>query len=299
MWTTRHRYARFWIVCRQKSPGRNCYRFYSATLAEQDALKLNLLQDLRTGLRDGQFFLEYQPQFDLKSGQMTGVEALVRWDHPLKGRLLPGNFIAAAEDSGLISELGNWVLQEACRQRCSWDKAASDPVVMSVNVSAQQFFGSGLIDKIKEVLGTTGLPPELLELELTESSLIKDPDQCIETMTRLRDMGVQIALDDFGTGYSSLSALCAFPLNKLKIDRAFVQNMDRGSRELVIARAIVSLGHELGMRVIAEGVETESQMGHLKALDCNDVQGFLTGRPMSGPKLEALLEEQHRIGGFH
>ncbi|CTQ54505.1 Bacteriophytochrome cph2 [Roseibium album] len=281
-----------------KSLGRNCYRFYSAALAETDALKLSLIQDIRTGIREEQFFLEYQPQFDLKSGRMTGVEALLRWNHPKHGRIPPGDFIATAEESGLISELGTWVLFEACKQGNFWQQSSSNHLVVSVNVSAHQFFGGGLIERIEEALTSSGLSPEQLELELTESSLMKDPDLCVETMNRLRDMGVRIALDDFGTGYSSLSALRLFPLNKLKIDSSFIRNIDNGSRELGIARAIVALGHELGMRVIAEGVETESQLNHLKALDCNDVQGFLTGRPMPSPMVETLLAQQS-AGGLH
>ncbi|MEP3047351.1 MAG: EAL domain-containing protein [Roseibium sp.] len=276
-----------------KALGRNCYRFYSAKLAAEDAAKLTLLQEIRVGIREEQFFLEFQPQFDLLSNQMTGVEALVRWNHPTRGRVPPDKFILAAEESGLISELGNWVLLEACRQGSEWQKFARDPIVISVNVSAHQFFSGDLIDKINDALDQTGLDPRLLELELTESSIITDPDHCIQTMETLRDMGVRIALDDFGTGYSSLSTLSTFPLNKLKIDRSFIQNMDKGNRELGIARAIIALGQELEMRVIAEGVETENQMDQLKALNCNDVQGYFTGRPMHRGMIDGLLSDQY------
>ncbi|MEP2706471.1 MAG: EAL domain-containing protein [Roseibium sp.] len=275
-----------------KSLGRNCYQFYSSHLAADDAAKLSLLQDIRIGIRKQQFFLEYQPQYDLLTGGITGVEALVRWMHPEKGRIPPDKFILVAEESGLISDLGNFVLFEACQQGSYWQSKGSGQFVVSVNVSAHQFLGGDLVENVTRVLDQTGFDPNLLELELTESGLVKDPDHCIQTMNTLRELGVRIALDDFGTGYSSLSTLSSFPLNKLKIDQSFIQNMKNGKRELGIARAIITLGQELEMRVTAEGVETEDQLNQLKAMNCNDVQGFLTGRPMSASMIEELLEER-------
>ncbi|MEP1934634.1 MAG: EAL domain-containing protein [Roseibium sp.] len=281
-----------------KALGRNCYRFYSSKLADDDAAKLMLLQDIRIGIRKQQFFLEYQPQYDLNTGEITGVEALVRWMHPEKGRVPPGKFIMAAEESGLISDLGKFVLHEACQQGSLWQAKGSNQLVVSVNVSAHQFLSGDLVENVTKVLDETGFDPNQLELELTESSLVKDPDHCIQTMNTLREQGVRIALDDFGTGYSSLSTLSAFPLNKLKIDRSFVQNMENSTSGIGVARAIIALGQELEMRVIAEGVETENQLEQLKALNCNDVQGFLTGRPMDAGKIEGLLSSQN-AGSLH
>lgn len=272
-----------------KSSGRDSFKIYEPTRAERSVNRLTLLEEMRSGIENGEFFLEYQPQYNLVSGRFVGAEALVRWQHPALGRLMPGEFIGLAEESGLIVPLGRWVTREACRQNKAWQDAGLMPITIGVNVSGRQFRDASLIADVRAALDETGLPANFLELELTESLLIRNSDQAIELMDEFRRLGVKLAIDDFGTGYSSLAALKSFPLTRLKIDRSFISDLDFDESDRSIAKAIISLGRELGLCVVAEGVETAKQQAFLASCRCEIVQGFHFGRPMAARKFSKLL----------
>jgi len=272
-----------------KSSGRDSFKIYEPTRPERSLNRLTLLEEMRSGIENGEFFLEYQPQYNLVSGRIVGAEALVRWQHPALGRLMPGEFIGLAEESGLIVPLGRWVTREACRQNKEWQDAGLMPITIGVNVSGRQFRDASLIADVRTALDETGLPANFLELELTESLLIRNSDQAIELMDDFRTLGVKLAIDDFGTGYSSLAALKSFPLTRLKIDRSFISDLDFDESDRSIAKAIISLGRELGLCVVAEGVETAKQQAFLASCRCEIVQGFHFGRPMAARKFGKLL----------
>jgi len=272
-----------------KSAGRNGYQVYEQTRPERSVNKLTLLEEMRSGIENNDFLLEYQPQYNLVSGRIIGAEALVRWQHPALGRLMPGEFIGLAEESGLIVPLGRWVMKEACRQNKAWQDAGLTPITIGVNVSARQFSDTGLVADVRAALEESGMRATYLELELTESLLIQNADQAVELMDDFRRIGLKLAIDDFGIGYSSLVALKSFPLTRLKIDRSFIRDLDYDENDRCIARAIVSLGRELGLSVVAEGVETAKQQAFLASCRCEVVQGFHFGRPMSADKFGKLL----------
>jgi diguanylate cyclase (GGDEF)-like protein/PAS domain S-box-containing protein len=272
-----------------KSAGRDSYKVFEQTRPERSVNKLTLLEEMRTGIANGEFFLEYQPQYDLVSGRIVGAEALIRWQHPVLGRMMPGEFIALAEESGLIVPLGRWVTREACRQNKEWQDNGLLPITVGVNVSARQFRDGGLISDVRKVLEETGLAATYLELELTESLLIHNAEQAVKLMDEFRRLGVKLAIDDFGTGYSSLTALKIFPLTRLKIDRSFISDLDVDESDRCIAKAIISLGRELGLCVVAEGVETAKQQAFLAGCRCEVVQGFHFGRPMPASEFGKLL----------
>jgi EAL domain-containing protein (putative c-di-GMP-specific phosphodiesterase class I) len=223
------------------------------------------------------------------------MEALVRWQHPALGLLYPTEFISLAEDSGLIIPLGDWVLRTACFQNKLWQVAGLKPQRLSVNFSARQFQMPTFIQTVAEVLKETNLDPKWLELELTESSIMKDPDQAIEKLHELKLMGIKVAIDDFGTGYSSLNYLKRFPIDTLKIDKSFISDVCKDPHDTAIVRAIVTLGHALDLTVVAEGVETREQLEYLNELECDVVQGFLFSKSLSADDFEDLLLEQHRV----
>nr|WP_246476082.1 EAL domain-containing protein [Roseibium litorale] len=272
-----------------KKSGRDTFQFYDRMMSEGSLMDLTLLEDMRVGLESNQFFLEYQPQFDLQSGQLIGLEALARWNHPKKGRVPPSRFIPLAEESGLIGALGDWVLEEACRQVQRWNEKGYDPILMAVNVSQRQFSDVNLVKKVKETLQVHGVKPSAFEFEITESLLAESPQMAVAKLSELRAMGMKLAIDDFGTGYSSLSALRSFPLTRLKIDRTFIENAasDPGSQGIV--RSIILLGRELGLNVIAEGVETNAQKEFLLRSGCVCGQGYLFGAPMGADEIVKLL----------
>jgi EAL domain-containing protein (putative c-di-GMP-specific phosphodiesterase class I) len=222
------------------------------------------------------------------------MEALVRWKHPSLGMLHPNEFISLAEDSGLIIPLGDWVMREACLQNKAWQDAGLAPMRLSVNFSARQFQQPAFIATVAEILKETNLDPRWLELELTESSIMKEPEQAIEKLHELKLMGIKVAIDDFGTGYSSLNYLKRFPIDTLKIDKTFVADVCRDPHDTAIVRAIITLGHALDLTVIAEGVETQEQLQYLSSLGCDVVQGFLFSKSLSAPAFEELLIEQRR-----
>jgi diguanylate cyclase (GGDEF)-like protein/PAS domain S-box-containing protein len=274
---------------RVKAAGGKGFQFYAAEMTRDTTDRLELENALRGALERGELQLHYQPQVDIASGRVIAVEALMRWRHAERGWVSPAQFIPIAEESGLILRLGEWALGEACRQLAAWDRAGSSQIRMAVNVSARQFLDAGFVDSVERALREHQVDPRRIELELTESLLIEDPDQANSTLQRLKVLGVMIAVDDFGTGYSSLSYLSGLPVDCLKIDRAFVTRVSEGGRDATIAQAIISLAHSLGMRVLAEGVETAEQREFLHAHGCEDGQGYFYARPCPPQEAHSLI----------
>jgi len=282
-----------------KSSGRACYQFFADAMQEEAQSRRALEWALRHAVEANEFQLVYQPQVCLRTGGVIGVEALIRWMHPTRGLLTPYHFIGALEEFGLINEVGEWVLQTACEQMRRWHALELQPMRISVNVSAQQFEDPLLIDKVRSALAGTELSPEFLELELTESCLMSDPAQAGALLREIRDVGVRIAIDDFGTGYSSLTYLNEFPLNVLKIDKSFVQSVESNDRGGPISNMIIGLGQNLGLEVIAEGVETAGQLEYMQEHGCDIAQGYLYARPESPEDLTPWLMAHQRTSGTY
>lgn len=264
-----------------KKAGKNVYRFFTDEMNVDVLDKLKLKVQLRVAIDNHQFYLVYQPQIDLLTQAIIGAEALIRWNHPEEGIIAPGRFIPLAEESGLIGEIGDWVIEEACRQGRAWFDSGVTPFVVAVNVSSQQFNNGAILDTVRGALARSGLPADFLELEFTESGLLSDIEYSVSTIEKLRALGVKLSIDDFGTGYSSLSYLQQFKVDKLKIDQSFVRDIGDHSEGMGIIRAIIQLGKTLQMTVIAEGVETENQLQTLCNLDCNEAQGYFISRPLA------------------
>jgi diguanylate cyclase (GGDEF)-like protein/PAS domain S-box-containing protein len=271
-----------------KDSGRDTYRFFSEKMNVDAQEQLHLQGQLRNAVKNQEFLLHYQPQIDIGSGRIVGVEALVRWQHPELGLIPPGKFIPLAERSGLVIPMGEWVLNEACRQARLWHENGQ-PLLMAVNLSALQFKRGNLLDTVANALKQTGLPAEYLELELTESILLQDVDVAIKTLRSLKEMGVKLSIDDFGTGYSSLSYLKRLAVDKLKIDQSFVRDLGEGMDSAAIVKAIIQLGHTLQLTVIAEGVETEAQLSFLRDNGCDEAQGYWYSRPVPAAEFVKLL----------
>jgi diguanylate cyclase (GGDEF)-like protein/PAS domain S-box-containing protein len=283
-----------------KEQGKNRYHFFSAEINTRAHERLQLKTDLRRALERQEFLLHYQAKFDSRSGAITGLEALVRWQHPDLGLVPPLQFIPLAEDTGLIVPLGEQVLLMACTQNRQWRQRGFAPTRVAVNLSANQFRDSALVETVSRVLSETGLPADGLELEITESALMKDTDRAIETLKTFRSMGITIALDDFGTGYSSLSYLKLFPVDTLKIDYSFVKNIFINAEDAAIVKAIIAMARSLRMKTVAEGVETEEQRVFLREQGCDEVQGYLAGMPQPAADVERFLpQRQERIWGSH
>lgn len=276
---------------RAKESGKNNYQCFTSDMNAAVQRRVDLGNHLRNALSRSEFFLQYQPQVDLDTGTIIGVEALLRWNSVGLGAVSPIEFIPVAEDTGLILPIGKWVLHEACSQAVSWYKQFGFYVSVAVNLSARQFRDGDIVAEIENALMTTGLPPALLELELTESLLVRDPGRVAETLRSLKMLGVTIAIDDFGTGYSSLSYLKQFPLDYLKIDRSFVTGLPGDRNDEAIVRSIIALSHSLGLKVIAEGVETREQMSFLRQMGCNEIQGYLVSRPKTVTDMLDFLGE--------
>jgi diguanylate cyclase (GGDEF)-like protein/PAS domain S-box-containing protein len=274
---------------RAKELGRNNYQCYTADMNEKVHERLRRREQLREALAHGDFRLVYQPQVDARTGAIFGVEALLRWRHPTEGMISPADFIPIAEETGLIVEIGDWVLETACEQNRRWQDEGLAPITVSVNVSAHQFLQQEWVDTVAAVLARTRLEPRYLELELTESVIMRDLDASIETMQRLQKMGVRLSIDDFGTGYSSLSALKHFPVGRLKIDKSFVRELPHGEDDKAIAIAVISLGQRLNLNVIAEGVETQAQVDFLSDNNCYEVQGYHFSKPVPPDEIETML----------
>jgi diguanylate cyclase (GGDEF)-like protein len=270
---------------RAKGDGRGIFRFFEPEMDAQMQARRALESDLRNALAAGQFELFYQPVVHLKSEEISGFEALIRWHHPEKGLISPGTFIPLAEEIGLIIPLGEWAIREACRTAARWP----DNIKIAVNLSPAQFRSSGLLEVIVSALAASRLPADRLELEITETILLQDSETTLATLYRLRELGVRIAMDDFGTGYSSLSYLQSFPFDKIKIDRSFIKNIAESASSLNIVRAVAALASGLGVAATAEGVETTEQLETIRAEGCTEMQGFLMSKPLPAPEIERLF----------
>ena len=275
---------------RAKERGRNNFQFFTAELNALIRERFELENKLRRALEREQFALEYQPRIDMQTGRIIGVEALLRWYIDGEAVAAPSKFVPVAEEIGLIVPIGKWVLHSACAQNKAWQDAGLPPVMMSVNVSARQFRQDHFIQTIAEILRSTGLEPRYLEIELTESAVMHDAEQFIAMLAQLKQLGVSIAVDDFGTGYSSLSYLKRFPVDRLKVDRSFVLDIATDVDDAAIVRAIIALGHNLGLKVVAEGVETREQLEFLRANHCDELQGYYFSRPMPAEELARHIQ---------
>jgi len=273
-----------------KAAGRSAFRVFAPVMAEEAQRRTDMETHLRTAAGDGQLWLAFQPKVDLASGAVTGCEALLRWNHPERGPIPPVEFIPVAEESGMIVAIGEWVLEQACRQGRAWLDEGLEPMTIAVNISAAQLLQRDPVAWVVETLERTGFPAELLELELTESQLSQDVETTIGIIRRLRQLGVKVAIDDFGTGYSSLEYLRRFDVTSLKIDRSFVDGMLAESSDEAIVRAAIALANAFGISVIAEGVETEEQQRFLSELRCDAMQGYLVSRPVAAAEYASLLQ---------
>jgi diguanylate cyclase (GGDEF)-like protein/PAS domain S-box-containing protein len=273
-----------------KENGRQSYQFFKPAMNVRAVERQAIEESLRRALERQEFAIHYQPKVNLKTGAITGAEALLRWTHPVRGAIPPAQFIPVAEDCGLILPIGRWVLREACQQARAWVDAGLPLATMAVNISAMEFRNDAFLQGVFSVLGDTGLPPEFLELELTESVLMKHAETTESILRTLRARGVQLAVDDFGTGYSSLSYLRKFPIDALKIDQSFVRQITTSPDETTIVTAVISMGRSLKLRVVAEGVETPQELAFLQAHQCDEAQGYYFGRPMIAGQFARLLE---------
>jgi diguanylate cyclase (GGDEF)-like protein/PAS domain S-box-containing protein len=260
---------------RAKTEGRNTYRFFEARMGAEVRERRMLEHDLRLAIARGELRLVYQPQKDVKNQAVTGFEALLRWEHPTRGDISPAVFIPIAEETGAILEIGDWVLKTACREAASW----TQPVTVAVNVSAMQLYNANFVQELHQILLETGLPARRLEIEITETALVRDFNRALTTLRLIKALGIRIAMDDFGTGYSSLSNLRAFPFDKIKIDGSFIKSVNSNGQAATIVRAVLGLGRGLGLPVLAEGVETVAELQFLQEELCDEVQGYLLGRP--------------------
>ena len=283
---------------RSKARGRSTYSFYSMDMSADVEARLSLEADLRHALERNEFTLHYQPKANLQTGRVTGVEALIRWNRPGEGMVSPDRFITMLEDTGLILPVGAWVIQTACKEIASWERRGLAPLSLAVNLSARQFRHQHLIDLIRDTLLEQGLAPHRLELELTESQLMEDNDVSRALLSSLKSLGVKVAIDDFGTGHSSLSYLKRFSIDTLKIDRSFVREITTSEEDLAIAAAVVALGQSLNLKVVAEGVETLQQADCLRALGCDEIQGYLLSRPQPADKLFEWLQDYRTTRKF-
>jgi diguanylate cyclase (GGDEF)-like protein len=282
---------------RAKDAGRNGYRFFDEQMNEQAMDRLQLRNGLRQALEQGEFVLHYQPLVDLRSGEVIGAEALLRWNRPGAGLVPPGRFIAQAEESGLIVPIGDWVIGEACRQAMVWQRGGLPAMTVAVNLSALQFGRGDVEQVVARALRDSGLNPACLELELTESILLSNTDQVLAVVRRLKGLGVQLSIDDFGTGYSSLSYLKRFAVDKLKIDRSFVADLLVDADDGAIVRAIVQMAHGLGLTTIAEGVEDAAVAQRLIELGCEAAQGFHFARPLPPDQFAAFMRRGPALAG--
>ena len=273
-----------------KEEGRNNFQFYSSTLNAAANERLVLEGELRHAVEREEFVVYYQPKVDLRTGGIIGAEALVRWQHPQRGLMPPAEFLPAAVDTGLIRAIDEWVLRTACRHNQAWQQRGKMPVSISVNVSNSLFHGNTLLSVVGEALCQTGLTPACLELELTESIAMRNVEASIVMLTALKTMGVQLSIDDFGTGYSSLSYLQRLPINIVKIDQSFIQEILTRAHPAPIVRAIIAMAHSLNLLVLAEGVEQEAQRTLLLEQGCDQAQGYLFGQPMPADAFAEMLQ---------
>jgi EAL domain-containing protein (putative c-di-GMP-specific phosphodiesterase class I) len=279
---------------RAKNQGKNNFQVFKPEISASALESLEIENALRRALENGEFQLRYQPQVDM-DGKLAGLEALLVWNHPKLGLIPPAQFIPVAEECGLIVPIGGWVLRQACQQRADWRRAWQAPIKVAVNVSVTQFTRPGFVDVVAQVLKETGLDPSFLELEITESVVMRDVKRSAQQMERLRTLGVGLSIDDFGTGYSSLSYLRTLPIDTLKIDQSFLQEVDSVPNTMPLLRAIVALAHSLRLCVVAEGVEHERQLEALREVGCDRVQGYLIGEPMPAEATGQLLSQSRSL----
>jgi len=278
-----------------KGDGGNQFRFYAADMNSRAREALALDSRLRDAVSQNQFLLHFQPQIDLRTRNIVGAEALVRWQAPERGLVSPAEFLPRAEKNGLILPINEWVLREACREAASWQRRGLPPLRIGVNLSSIQFQKQSVPLLVARILAETGLDPRRLDLELTESMLLEQTDDVVRDLQQLRELGVAISIDDFGTRYSSLTYVKHFPIDRLKIDQSFVRDLGSNPHDAAIVRAIVSLGHSLELAVIAEGVETAEQAAMLQAEECDEVQGYFFGKPMPAGEFVALVTGRQRL----
>lgn len=280
---------------RAKKLGRNNFQFYTPAMNEESLERVRIESALRNALERNEFVLHYQPQVDLKTGQIVGMEALIRWKHPELGMVPPSRFVGVAEDTGLIVPIGAWVMRTACAQNKAWQEAGLGRLRVAVNLSARQFSATDLVPGIEQVLADTGLDPACLELELTESLFMSDVTPAVELLHRMKALGVKLSIDDFGTGYSSFSYLSRFPIDVLKIDRSFVNDITHDANDAAIVASIIALAHNLRLAVIAEGVETAEQLDYLRHQGCDEMQGYYFSRPLPVQEFEQLLRQRRAL----
>jgi diguanylate cyclase (GGDEF)-like protein len=280
---------------RAKNEGNNSFKFYNVSMDAAVYKRLQLENSLRNAVKNGELILYFQPQVELKTNKIVGVEALLRWQHPQLGLLTPSKFISLAEETGLIVPIGEWVLREGCEQNQAWQRSGLPTMRVSINLSARQFRVARLKETVKRILDETGLSPNHLVLEITESNAMQNVEYTITTLNMLREMGVQISIDDFGTGYASLNYLKRFPLDILKIDRSFVSGLHDFHNDWAITAAVVAMAHRLKLKVLAEGVENAEQLAYLKSLRCDEYQGFYFSQPIPADKLTKLLQSKARL----
>ena len=278
---------------RAKLLGRNGFQFYTADMNKTAARRLALMTELRNALGRGEFRVHYQPQIELGTGRITGAEALLRWQHPVHGTLMPAEFIPLLEESGLIVPVGEWTLMQVCEDIARLNRLDCPPSRIAVNLSARQFRHSDLAGRIEAILQETGVLSEQLTVEITESLIVQEPEAALKVLQRLKAMNVNISMDDFGTGYSSLSNLKKFPIDELKIDKSFVDGVTGKSADAAIVDAVIHMAHSLGMTVVAEGVESPLQLAFLETRGCDQVQGYLLGEPVDAEGLHAFLARGH------
>jgi diguanylate cyclase (GGDEF)-like protein/PAS domain S-box-containing protein len=276
-----------------KEEGKNNYQFYSKDIQSQSNKRFSIETNLRRALERNELSLEYQAKVDFKTGMITGVEALLRWKNPSLGSITPMQFIPVAEETGLIVPIGRWVMKTACAQNVAWQRQGLPPVCMAVNLSLRQLMDDNLSEDIKAVLVDSGMAPNLLELEITESMIMQNPARMIAVLTNIKKLGVRLAIDDFGTGYSSLAQIKHFPIDTLKVDRSFIRNLPQDSENQAITQAIITMGKNLSLTVVAEGVETQEQKDFLRDLICDEMQGFYFSKPVAPDKFAALLRKNN------
>jgi diguanylate cyclase (GGDEF)-like protein len=276
-----------------KDAGRNTVRFFTNDLNFLLSKRLEIETRLRKAIENEEFFLRYQPQVDLDSGRISGMEALIRWNDPQKGEIFPKDFIFVAEELGLIVPIGEWVFRTACQQLKRWEDDGLPPIVVSINISPRQFMSRRLVPTLLAIVRDTGADPRYIELEITETMIMRNVEQSIETLSQLRAVGMRVAVDDFGVGYSSLGQLKRLPASSLKVDRSFIMNVPDDPQSGPITEAIIAMAKRLKLRVIAEGVETTQQLDFLRANHCEAFQGYLFSRPVTALEATAMLRAQH------
>jgi len=273
-----------------KENGRQNYQFFKSAMNVRAVERQSMEVSLRRALERQEFMLHYQPKVDLRTGEITGAEALIRWKHPIRGLVSPAEFIPVAEDCGLILPISKWVLGEACRQGRAWMEAGLPQTAIAVNISAMAFRDESFLESVFAILAETGLDPRFLEFELTESVLMKRAESAASVLQKLRARGIRVAVDDFGTGYSSLSYLRKFPIDALKIDQSFVRQITTTPDDTAIVAAVIAMGRSLKLRVIAEGVETREELEFLQALQCDEAQGYYFSRPVVADEFAVMLK---------